>query len=251
LDQSITNEALLSALIFLVAVLYSSVGHGGASGYLAILAFFAVPPEQMAATALILNVVVAGLASIAFIRAGHFSSRLFWPFALTSIPLAFVGGLARVSNRIYFMLLAIALVAASIRLMLHFTGVGRSAEIKSLSTTAAFPLGGAVGLLSGIVGVGGGIFLSPLLLLARWATASETAAVSAVFILVNSLAGLGGRLVGGHLNTIPDLLPLAAAILGGSLGSYWGARHFSGLTLRRTLAIVLLVAAVRLTLAVL
>lgn len=239
----------LAALVFVVAAFYSSVGHGGASGYLAVLALFGVPPEQMACTALILNVLVAGLASVAFFRAGHFSARMLWPFAVTSIPCALAGGFLKVSNHVFVALLTFALLATALRLSLAFAGTDAADQTRPVRLKTALPVGAGIGLLSGMVGIGGGVFLSPVMLLSKWATAKQTAATAAVFIVVNSLAGLTGRLVNGGLDVVPMLLPLAAAFGGGLIGSYWGANRFSGLSLRRTLALVLALAAVKLAIA--
>lgn len=250
MEFSLIQTWLLASLVFLVAALYSSVGHGGASGYLAILSLFAVPPAQMATTALTLNVLVAGIAAISYVRAGHFSLRLFWPFAVTSIPLAFAGGLLTVSDPLYYFLLAVALMVAAIRLFLSLASAKDAEEVRQMPFAVALPVGGSIGLLSGIVGVGGGIFLSPVMLLLKWATAKQTAATAAVFILVNSLAGLGARVVRSDLYLLPAILPLAAAFTGGLLGSYWGAKRFSSLSLRRALALVLAFAAIKLILRV-
>ncbi len=248
MEFSLAQTWLLASLVFLIAALYSSVGHGGASGYLAILALFAVPPAQMATTALMLNVLVAGIASISYIRAGHFSFRLFGPFAVISIPLAFVGGMIEVSAPLYYVLLAIALLVAAIRLFLSLSSAKDAEEVRRMPLAVSLPVGGGIGLLSGIVGIGGGIFLSPVMLLLKWATAKQTAATAAVFILMNSLAGLGGRAVRSDLYLLPTILPLVAAFAGGLLGSYWGARRFSSLSLRRVLALVLAFAAAKLIL---
>ncbi len=235
----------LVALTFLVAFVYSSVGHGGASGYLALLSFFTFPHELMAASALGLNLLVAGTAFLAFRKAAHFSWRLTWPFVVTSVPTAFLGGLVQVSPDLYAKLLAGVLIIAGFRLLVEMRG-GKEEEIpKAPSFSVAFPLGAGVGLLSGIVGVGGGIFLSPLLLLLRWAGPKTTAATSAFFILVNSLAGLLGRVFRGSFSmSLPPviLLMVASAFLGGLAGSHLGANHFSGRWLRRILAVALFVA---------
>jgi uncharacterized membrane protein YfcA len=238
---------LVSALLFVVALLYSSVGHGGATGYLAVLSFFAVAPAQMAGTALMLNVLVGGLASIAFVRAHHLIPRLLWPFVFVSVPAAFLGGYLKVTDRLYFVLLALALLAAAFRL--GFVPRKHSQEpTRALAVPAALPLGGAVGLFSGMIGIGGGVLLSPILILARWATAKQASAVAAIFIVANSLAGIAGRAVRGGLDVVPVLVPLVAAFAGGLWGSHLGANKFSGNTLRRLLAVVLFVAAVRLVL---
>lgn len=237
---------LLLALVFLVAMAYSSVGHGGASGYLAILSFFGLAPAAMAPSALLLNLLVAGLAFISYKRAGHFVFRLLWPFLLTSIAFAFWGGLIGVSPRLYMFLLAGVLVFAAFRLLIVVPAQRDEYFVKAPSLAVALPVGAAIGFLSGMVGVGGGIFLSPLLILFRWADAKRTAAVSAAFIWINSLAGLYGQLSRKHVDWNALVWLIAAAFAGGLVGSWLGARRFTGLWLRRTLGVVLLLAAVKL-----
>ncbi len=233
-------------LIFLVAALYSSVGHGGASGYLAVLSLFAFAPAEMSSTGLILNLLVAGIGAYAYAKAGHLSMRLAWPFLITSIPAAFVGGLLKVPDKTYFLLLAAVLVVAAVRLATAKATTSDEEEMKNPKLGVALPIGAGIGLLSGIVGVGGGIFLSPLMIFMKWADPKRTAAVSAFFIWVNSLAGLGGRFTRDAI-VLGNLLPLVvAAFLGGLVGSYVGANKFSGLMLRRILAVVLLVASFKL-----
>ncbi|HEX9829808.1 MAG TPA: sulfite exporter TauE/SafE family protein [Bacteroidota bacterium] len=242
--------SLILVLIFFVAMLYSSVGHGGASGYLAVLSFFAVAPAEMSSTALVLNLLVAGVGAYLYTKAGHLSWKLTWPFLVTSIPMAFVGGLLTVSDKIYFLLLAAVLLVAAVRLATAKNIAHNDSETSNLRLGVALPVGAGVGILSGIVGVGGGIFLSPLMIFMKWADPKRTAAVSALFIWVNSLAGLGGRFLRDAL-VFGDLLPLVvAAFLGGLLGSYVGANKFSGAMLRRVLAIVLLIASFKLVYAV-
>lgn len=238
----------IGVLIFLVAALYSSVGHGGASGYLAVLSFFLFAPKEMATAALVLNTLVAGTSALTYRRAGHFSFRLLWPFAVSSVPAALAGGLARISPQSYAFLLAAALFVAAMRMALVVGPRGQAMGSKAPSLTVALPTGGAIGLLSGIVGIGGGIFLSPLMLLLRWADAKQTAAVSAVFIVINSLSGLIGRALGGNfqIGSLALLVPFAFA--GGLVGSYFGAWRFSGIVLRRLLAVALVVAGVKLVL---
>jgi uncharacterized membrane protein YfcA len=232
---------------FIVAVLYASVGHGGASGYLALLSFVpaALAPDQMATTALTLNLIVAGMGWLAFARAGHFAGRLVWPLLAASVPAAFLGGAMPVSVHTYAALLASSLFVAALRLAITV----RSQEkglIMPPTWVVAVPMGAGIGWLSGIVGVGGGIFLSPLLLLLRWTNIKQTAAASACFILVNSAAGLAGRVTRGAID-YGTLWPLLmAAFAGGLLGSRLGANHFSGVLLKRLLAVVLLVASLKL-----
>lgn len=235
----------ISVLLFLVAALYSSVGHGGASGYLAILSLFAVSPAQMSGTALILNVFVAGMASITFFRAGHLNKSVLWPFVAVSVPAAFLGGYLRLTDRSYLILLAIGLILAAARLGLPLPNRDDQ-PLKRLPAAIGFPIGGMIGMFSGMIGIGGGILLSPILILSRWSTAKQAAAVAAVFITANSLAGIGGRLARGGVDVLPLAPPLIAAFLGGLLGSHWGANRFSNTILRRLLAIVLVLAAVKL-----
>ena len=168
--------ALLLGLIFFVAVAYSSVGHGGASGYLAVLSFFGLAPAAMAPSALCLNLLVAGTSFTSYWRAGHFAFRLLWPFLLTSIPFAFLGGLTPVSPRTYLVLLAVVLIFAAYRLLVVVPPSQEESFIRVPSLAVALPVGAGIGFLSGIIGVGGGIFLSPLLILLKWADAKRTAA---------------------------------------------------------------------------
>lgn len=232
----------LYPLIFLVALVYSSVGHGGASGYLAVLALCGFSPQEMAPSALTLNLLVAGTAFWAFWRNGFFSWRLFWPFALSSIPMAFVGGFIAVPPFIYGWLLMISLLFAALRLV-FVQKHGSSAVCEIPALNVALLVGASVGLLSGMVGVGGGIFLSPLLILMRWADAKQTAAMSACFIWVNSASGLIGHVSRGGFQAF-NMWPLVvAAFLGGLLGSQLGARTFNRVALCRVLALVLAMAA--------
>ena len=243
-----THLLLLLPLILIVAFLYSSVGHGGASGYLAVMALVltALAPRELSTTALLLNLVVAGVASLAYWRAGHFLPRLLLPFIVTSIPAAFLGGRLHIPATTYGFLLAGALVFAAVRLALPTPT--SSGTTRTVPFGMALLIGAGIGLLSGIVGVGGGIFLSPLLVLFRWADPKQTAATSAPFIWINSLSGFLGRLAAGTLATGPVLLLVAPAFVGGFLGSWLGASRFSGLVIRRLLASVLAIAALKLVL---
>ncbi|MBI5215446.1 MAG: sulfite exporter TauE/SafE family protein [Ignavibacteriae bacterium] len=245
MELTFSTTLIVCSVFFIVAALYSSVGHGGASGYLAILSMFAVAHKEMSTTALMLNIVVASIAFVFYLRAGHFSWKLTLPFFLSSIPLAFLGGMLDVSAKSYTILLALALLFASYRLIIHVEAKEKTSQtIPSLSV--ALLAGAIIGLVSGIVGVGGGIFLSPLILLMGWATAKQTSATAALFIVVNSVAGLLGRQVEGNF-VVGNFLPfLLAAILGGVIGSQLGATKFSSLWLRRILGVVLIIAALKL-----
>lgn len=235
-----TEFVPLAFLVLAVALLYSSVGHGGASGYLAAMALLGVPASTMKPTALVLNVLVATIASIQFLRAGCFSWPVFWPFAVTSVPLAFLGGALTLPGALYKQLVGVVLLYAAWRLSI---GARRAIDTpRDPPLVAALPLGGAIGLLSGLVGVGGGIFLSPLLLFMGWAATRDTAGISALFILVNSVAGIAGHLA--SLALLPPATPVLAlaAFAGGIVGSSYGARRLATPTLRRLLAVVLVVA---------
>lgn len=238
----------LAVAVLAIATLYSTVGHGGASGYLAVMALFGVTPPVMRSTALMLNIVVAALALLHFARAGYFSWHLFLPFAVTSIPAAAVGGALALSDPVYRWVVAAVLMVAAYQLARTATTASEPG-VKPPVIGVALPVGGGLGLLAGLTGVGGGIFLSPLLLAAGWAGAKETAAASAAFILVNSIAGLAARaIVAGGLPT--DLWPLVvAAVVGGTVGSRLGSGRFGGPTIRRLLAVVLLVASLKFFLA--
>jgi uncharacterized membrane protein YfcA len=247
MELSVPVIILICSLFFLVAFLYSTVGHGGASGYLAVLSLFAFPTDEMASTALLLNIIVAGVAFYYYYRCGFFSTKLTIPFLITSIPLALIGGMIHIPKQIYGLLLTIALIAAAFRLILKFeSDVDEKLKYILPSMRIALPIGGVVGFISGVVGVGGGIFLSPIILLLKWANPKYTATASALFIVVNSVAGITGRIIDGRFSTATLLPFLVAAILGGFVGSMWGSRKFSNITLRRLLGIVLIIAAVKL-----
>lgn len=237
---------LLLGLVFLVAFAYASVGHGGASGYLAVLSFFGLAPAAMAPSALCLNLLVSGTSFTSYWRSGHFAGRLLWPFLLTSVPFAFLGGLLAVPAGLYTLLLGLVLFFAAARLLLVQPPVREESLLRPPSLVVALPVGAGIGLLSGIIGVGGGIFLSPLLILSKWADAKRTAAASAAFIWVNSAAGLYGHLLRKTVDWPGLLWLVGAAFAGGLLGSYLGARHFRGVWLRRILGVVLLVATIKL-----
>ena len=238
------QDALLAALFFAAAVLYSSVGHGGASGYLAAMGLAGVPAAIMRPTALVMNVAVSSISLYKFARAGGFAWRLFLPFAVTAMPMAFVGGRTQLPVAWFGVLVGIVLLFSAARLFLDAVskrGSSRPAR-RPPPWWLAFTLGAAIGLLSGLTGVGGGIFLSPLLVLTGWATVRESAAPTAAFILVNSVAGLLGLL--SRQPTLPEALPywVAAVVVGGFIGATYGSRRLGHKALRLALAAVLLIA---------
>lgn len=238
---------ILTLLIFVAALLYSTVGHGGASGYLAAMALFGLAPETMKPTALVLNLFVTSVGTFRYARAGCFAWNVFWPFAAVSVPLAFQGGTMQLPPHVYRLILGFVLLFAAWRLAIK-QSAHAPAQLRPILLPVALLLGAAIGLLSGLTGVGGGIFLSPLLLLVGWADVRKTAGVSAAFILVNSVAGLAGQVVRGHgFHSLPHQLLwwAPAALIGGLLGSELGSRRLTPLTMRRLLAAVLVVAGLK------
>jgi uncharacterized membrane protein YfcA len=239
------HSILLIFVLGVLAFLYSSIGYGGAIGYLAVMALFGVAPVMMKTSALIMNLAVAAASFIGFYRGGYFKLKLFWPFAITSIPMAYLGGMMTLSDSIYRKILAVCLLISIVRLLYQFRQANQ--ETKEIPTGTALVTGGLIGLLSGAIGLGGGIILSPLMLLMRWATFKETAAVSALFISVNSLSGLFGQINKGGIHLTHNLqYAVAATILGGLLGSYCGSQKFNVPTLKYLLAIVLTIASFKL-----
>jgi uncharacterized membrane protein YfcA len=241
---------LLAVLIFAAALLYSSVGHAGASGYLAAMALVGVAPDVMKPTALALNILVATIATARYYRAGYFSWAGLWPFAVGSIPLAFVGGAITLPGYLYKPAVGLVLFYAAYRLFRSTVGGTQEAPDKGISvpTLPAVAWGGGIGLLSGLTGTGGGIFLSPLLLFTGWAGTRPTSGTSAAFILVNSVAGLAGSY--SSVQNLPDALPVwaVAAGVGGLIGSELGSRKLQNDGIRRALAAVLVIAGLKLML---
>jgi hypothetical protein len=235
---------LFGVLLLLMAFLYASVGHGGASGYLALMALFGFAPEVMRPTALVLNIFVASIAFLTYFRGGYFSWKLFWPFAIAAVPAAYLGGLLSVPVTIYKQLLGLLLLFPAIR-FLWPTETLQQAN-RPLFPPAALLIGAIIGLLSGMIGIGGGIILSPLLLLLGWATVKQSAAISALFIVVNSIAGLAGQLQHGVDFTADMAVMVGIAVLGGFIGSWAGAFKFPQKALKISLSVVLLIAAVKL-----
>ncbi|MFY9164312.1 sulfite exporter TauE/SafE family protein [Aquirufa antheringensis] len=232
----------LIILLAIMAFLYASVGHGGASGYLAVMALFAIAPPLMKQTALLLNLGVSLMSFLAFYRQGFFRWTLFWPFALGSIPAAFLGARIPLSDSTYKQILGACLFLAVIRMVISL----KEATQRSLPAVLGIFTGAAIGLLSGMIGIGGGIILSPLLLLFRWASLKEAAAVSALFIFVNSVSGLAGLKTWIPLDQSQLLYWLFASLVGGFLGARWGAGIASNAKVKWILALVLVIASLKL-----
>jgi hypothetical protein len=232
---------ILAGLILVAAFLYASVGHAGASGYLAAMALFSLPPLVMKPAALVLNILVASIATWKFVGAGYFSRALFVPLAAASVPLAFAGGYVQLPPAIYKPILGVALLAAALRFFI--TAAEDPAVRRQPPATAVLAgAGGLIGFVSGLTGVGGGIFLSPLMILLRWAPVKQTSGLAAAFILVNSIAGLAGQLT--HSIALPKWIALwaAAAVVGGYFGAEFGSRRFNVPVIRRLLSLVLTIA---------
>ena len=225
--------------IFLIAFLYSSVGHAGASGYIAVMALCAVPAQEIRPVTLSLNIAVAILGGWNFIRAGHFSMKLLWPLAVASIPLAFLGGYLKLPNHLLHLLLGLVLWGSALRFLVRPKEESVFCYPKRSSLLAT---GGVLGFLAGLTGTGGGIFLTPWMIWKKWAPTKTVAAVSVIFILMNSISGLAGYV--SSVRSVPKVgwILFGAAAIGGWVGSRWGSRHYSPLWIQRLLALVLLIA---------
>lgn len=242
--MSLSVILILLAGCFIVSVLYSSVGHAGASGYIAVMSLLNLAPEEIKPAALSLNILVATIAAYKFYRAGYFSWPLFWPFALFSVPAAFVGGYIMLPAGIFNLLVGAILFLSGIRFLFPYNP---ESEIRKPGAVVQGVSGGGIGLLSGLTGTGGGIFLTPLMLFMRWATAKQAAAVSSLFILLNSSAGLTGHAVSHSYNLPGMIIPLAVTVVaGGLIGSHLGSRVFPEQSVKRALAVVLLIAGTKL-----
>lgn len=233
---------LLAGAIFAAAALYSSVGHGGASAYIALMALYGLAPVEIRPAALVLNILVAGLGAYRYLRAGRFDGAVFWPFAVTAIPAAFLAGRFDVPEPVYRPLLALALAAAALR-YLFWPQIDAAKTAKPPRNVVALPAGAALGALAGLTGIGGGVYLSPLLVFAGWADAQKATGIAACFIVVNSLAGLAGR--ASSLLALPDFLPwlALAAILGALVGTTLSLTQLNKKGVLRVMGAVLGVAA--------
>jgi uncharacterized membrane protein YfcA len=240
---------LLAALFFTIAILYSTVGLGGGSGYIAVMGAAGLPPDVIRPTALSMNILVAAIGTFSYLRAGHFSARLFWPIALASVPMAYVGGYLELPPQIYRPLVGAVLIYTAWRLWRSTRdGHPLPAVRTDLPLWLAVLVGALIGLMSGLMGIGGGTFLGPLLLLAGWADTRDALGITAAFVLFNSIAGLAGRLTASP-NLPPDIwLWIAAAGLGGLVGARLGSRRFDPRLLRMVLALILLAGGLRLLL---
>ena len=236
---------VIALLFFVAAMLYASVGHAGASGYIAVMALFGLAPAVMKPTALALNILVAIVATVKFYRAGRFSFELFWPFAILSIPAAFIGGALTLPAKAYDAVVGVVLLYAATWMFRSSRTVAR-VLIHSPPIWAALAWGVVIGVLSGLTGVGGGIFLSPLILMMGWAETRATSGVAAAFILVNSVAGLLGHL--SSVANLPPAIPFwaVAVVAGGWIGAEYGSKRLAPPVLRQLLSAVLIIAGLKL-----
>ncbi len=247
MDQAVI--ALLAAGMLVAAFAYASVGHGGASAYIAAMALAGIAPPEMRPTALLLNVLVSSIATYKFHRAGYFQWRLFWPFAVVSIPFAYAGGAITLPGQAYKILVGVVLLYAAWQLWRSGRGGEEMRAVREPPLLWAMAIGAVMGLLAGLTGVGGGIFLSPLLLMLGWAGTKQTSAVAAPFILVNSIAGLAAVVIAKNAVLPAYVWALAPAVLvGGWLGAEYGARRFANPLVRRVLAAVLALAGAKMAL---
>lgn len=228
----------LAIAILAITILYSSVGQAGASGYVAVMSLFSIALDAIKPIAFALNITVATITTVQFLRAGLFSWALFWPFAVSAVPMAFAGGYVSLPTSEFKIIAGIAMFLSATWLMTD----SRTSQTSNPTKSAAIAIGGSIGLLSGLTGTGGGIFLTPILVLMRWSDIRTASGISAPFILVNSIAGLIGNV--SATKTFPiALVPLLfVAAVGGVIGSHWGSTRMSSEKIKLVLAVVLLIA---------
>lgn len=237
-------ELLFITILIVVAFLYASIGHGGASGYLGLMALFSLDPMMMRSSALILNLFVAGVSFIAYYRGGYFKPKILLPFIITSIPFAFIGASFNIDPKIYKIILGIFLFIAVLRMLIYTPK--ESSQIDNPPLIPALMIGACLGCFSGMIGIGGGIILSPLLILLGWANLKQAAAVSAIFIFLNSASGLLGIIQSGFVGNAQINMWIIAALCGGLMGSFAGSFKFSTIRLQYILAFVLILASFKL-----
>lgn len=246
------DQLIISAILFFItATLYSSVGHAGASGYLAIMSLMSFSSAIIKPTSLILNILVSLIASYKYIRAKCYNGEIFWSFAITSIPFAFLGGYLNVEEKLFKILAGVFLIISSILLIVRGYIKNNSDEIKKMPKTAALFIGAAVGFFSGIIGVGGGIFLSPIIILLSWSKPREVSGVAALFILLNSITALMGKLYA--VEEIPVQLlnfSIPSVISGGIIGSALGTKMINKKTILTILAVILISAGIKMIISV-
>jgi len=238
-------DLLFLILLLVVALLYSSVGHGGASGYIALMTIWGIEVATVRSTALVLNGFVSLIAFIQYYRQGHFKWSLTFPFLITSVPFAFLGAMIAIDSALYKKILGVILIISVIRLLVSFHQ--KEGPLREMNLWLAMLAGAAIGFLSGMIGIGGGIILSPLILLAGWAGIKNTSATSALFIFINSIAGLAGVWMKDQFSfSSQTVIWVGVAIAGALAGAYWGSRLAAVKQMRYILALVLAIASYKL-----
>ena len=240
------NILILYICILLVAALYSSVGHGGASGYLALMSLFSMPLASIKPVALVLNIIVSLIAFIQFYRSGFFDKKIFLTLAITSVPAAFAGSLIKLEPHVYKQILGVLLCITALRLLVPGNEKNQAGTIANPAILLI--IGAGIGFISGFIGIGGGIILSPLLILLNYSNVKTTSGISALFIFVNSIAGLLGQFRQGISFSSSMYVMIAVAVIGGLIGSYIGAKQLHMSVLKKLLAVVLIVASIKLVL---
>jgi len=235
---------ILSLSFLLISFLYSSVGHAGASGYLAVMALMSFPIESIKPVSLVLNIVVSLIATYKFLKSGCFDKKVFLVFAATSIPMAFVGGYIKIDSQ-WFKIFAGSFLVITAFLLISRQFIKSTGEIKKVNTPLALLIGAVIGLVSGLLGVGGGIFLSPIILLLSWTSVKNASGVAALFILSNSVLGLAGHYA--SLKSVPfeTLYFIIVVAIGGFIGSYYGSQKFNSNIILGFLFLVLLSAGLK------
>jgi uncharacterized membrane protein YfcA len=244
-----TEYLILLFSFFIIALVYASVGFGGGSSYLAMLAqpMFALLPEVIRPTALLCNIVVVTGGTIIFYREGKIKLKEVWPFLVMSIPMAYLGGLWRLDNHTFFIVLGVTLIVAAVALWLKPQNI--TAENRYNKRSINIALGGGIGFLSGLVSIGGGIFLSPILHFINWSEAKKISALASLFILVNSISGLFGQLQQQATFEWKFIWPLLLCVLvGGQIGSRLGAKRFNPIYVKRITAVLILLAGLKILL---
>jgi uncharacterized protein len=239
------TDYLFLFLIPVVAFLYASVGHGGASGYLALMVLFGISPVLMKPSALVLNLFVSAISFVQYYRKEYFDWKILWPFIVLSIPLSFMGAQIEINTYTYKVILAGCLTIAALRIV-GFSTHKENEKVKEVNRISAFFIGGGIGFISGIIGIGGGILLSPVLLLLNWANMKQTAAISAAFIFLNSLSGLWGASLSAQSFSSDIYLWTVLALAGGTVGAWYGSHRFNIRVLKYVLCVVLIFACVKL-----
>ncbi|MDG2396417.1 MAG: sulfite exporter TauE/SafE family protein [Flavobacteriaceae bacterium] len=237
-------NTLFFILILVISFFYSSVGHGGASGYIALLSIFSFSTLEIRPTALFLNIFVSGISFIFYNRYSYFNWKLFYPFAITSITFSFIGGSIQIDLKIYKIILGVFLIISIFRILL--TNKNNNINIVDNSINISLFIGALIGFFSGLIGIGGGIILSPLILFLNWGNIKQAAAVSSLFIFVNSVSGFTGYIINDNSFPFDNLIILPFVIIGGALGAFYGSKKLSNIILSYFLAFVLFIASIKL-----